>query len=159
MRSRTRSTFLRRTVHLSLQFRPFSANWAFLAGVPRKSDVITYDELIHRSFRDRIRLSFRASYRFAHNSVASFEECLLSVLQKHPQISRGTSTVFVVAESPHSTDGDFCPLTEIVELVETLVPPGHAHIVVYEAHRSGICGPNGTGYVCLSIGFERSCSY
>ena len=125
----------------------FSANLAFLATIPRKTDVIIYDELMHESCREGIRMSSRASYRFAHNSVASLEACLLSVLQKHPQIIQGTSTVFVVVESLYSMDGDFCPLTEIVELVETLVPAGKSHIVVDEAHTSGICGPNGTGYV------------
>ena len=125
----------------------FNANLAFLSTVPQKSDVIIYDELIHASCREGIRGSSRASYRFAHNSVVSFEDCLLDVLQKHPQIVQGTSSVFVVVESLYSMDGDFCPLTEIVELVETLVPAGHAHIVVDEAHTSGTCGPNGTGYV------------
>lgn len=125
----------------------FSANFTFLATVPQTSDVIVYDELIHSSCREGIRLSSGASYRFAHNSVASFEECLLGILQKHPQITRGTSTVFVIVESLYSMDGDFCPLAEIVGLVEALVPAGHAHIVVDEAHTSGTCGPNGTGYV------------
>ncbi|KAI9455316.1 pyridoxal phosphate-dependent transferase, partial [Boletus coccyginus] len=125
----------------------FSANVAFISTVPRRGDVIIYDELIHASIRDGIRMSSRPSYPFSHNSVASFEKCLLNALQKHPQITRGTSTVFVVVESLYSMDGDFCPLTEIVELAETLVPAGHAHIVVDEAHTSGICGPNGTGYV------------
>ncbi|KAH0834998.1 pyridoxal phosphate-dependent transferase [Lanmaoa asiatica] len=117
----------------------FSANLTFLATVPQKGDVIIHDELIHSSCREGIRLSSRTSYRFAHNSIASFKECLLSVLQKHPQITRGTSTVFVVVESLYSMDGDFCPLAEIVELMQTLVPIGHAHIVVDEAHTSGIC--------------------
>jgi len=125
----------------------FTANLAFISTVPRKADVIIYDELIHASSRDGIRVSSRPSYPFAHNSVASLEKCLLGALQKHPQITRGTSTVFIVVESLYSMDGDFCPLTEIVGLVETLVPTGHAHIVVDEAHTSGICGPNGTGYV------------
>ncbi|KAI9455313.1 PLP-dependent transferase [Boletus coccyginus] len=125
----------------------FSANVAFISTVPRKGDVIIYDELIHASIRDGIRMSSRPPYPFAHNSVASFEKCLLDPLQKHPQITRGTSTVFVVVESLYSMDGDFCPLTEIVELAETFVPTGHAHIVVDEAHTSGICGPSGTGYV------------
>ena len=125
----------------------FSANLAFLSTVPQKTDVIIYDELIHASCREGILLSSHTTYRFAHNSVTSFEECLLGVLRKHPQITRGTSTVFILLESLYSMDGDFCPLTEIVELVETLVPAGHAHIVVDEAHTSGICGPNGTGYV------------
>ncbi|KAF8137119.1 8-amino-7-oxononanoate synthase [Boletus edulis] len=125
----------------------FSANSAFLAHVPQENDVIVYDELIHASCREGIRLSPCTSYSFSHNSVASLEEFLLGVLQKHPQVTRGTSTVFVVVESLYSMDGDFCPLQEIVELVEALVPAGHAHIVVDEAHTSGICGPNGTGYV------------
>ncbi|KAI9455314.1 8-amino-7-oxononanoate synthase [Boletus coccyginus] len=125
----------------------FNANVAFISTVPRKTDVIIYDELIHASSRDGIRMSSRPSYPFPHNSVTSFKKCLLGVLQKHPQITRGNSTVFVVVESLYSMDGDFCPLTEIVGLVETLVPVGHAHVVVDEAHTSGICGPNGTGYV------------
>lgn len=125
----------------------FSANCAFFTYVPQNDDVIIYDELIHESCREGIRLSSRPSYRFSHNSVASFKECLLGVLQRHPQITRGTSTVFVAVESLYSMDGDFCPLTEIVQLVETVVPAGHAHMVVDEAHTSGICGPGGTGYV------------
>lgn len=125
----------------------FSANTAFFGTIPQKNDIIVYDELMHESFQEGLRLSSRTSYRFAHNSVASLEQCLLDILQKHPQITEGTSTMFIVVESLYSMDGDFSPLTEIVELVETLVPAGHAHIVVDEAHTSGTCGPNGTGYV------------
>ncbi|KAF8438893.1 8-amino-7-oxononanoate synthase [Boletus edulis BED1] len=130
----------------------YSANVAFLAAVPQKNDIIVYDELVHVSSREGVRGSSCASYRFAHNSVASLKKCLLDVLQKHPQVSRGTSTVFVLLESLYSMEGDFCPLTEIVELVETFVPAGHGHIVVDEAHTSATCGPNGTGYVsCLGL--------
>ncbi|KAF8553198.1 8-amino-7-oxononanoate synthase [Imleria badia] len=124
----------------------FSANVAFVAAVPQKHDVIIYDELVHMSSRDGIRASSCASYRFSHNSVASLKECLLGVLKKHPQIARGTSTAFVLLESLYSMEGDFCPLTEVVELIETLLPVGNAHIVVDEAHTSATCGPNGTGY-------------
>jgi 8-amino-7-oxononanoate synthase len=129
----------------------FSANSAFFASIPRKEDVIIYDELIHISCREGFRLSSAraATYRFAHNSVASFEECLRSVLRKHPQIAQRQSTLFVSVESLYSMDGDFCPLLEIVQLVEDLVPAGHAHIIVDEAHTSAICGPNGSGYVSL----------
>ncbi|KAF8553209.1 PLP-dependent transferase [Imleria badia] len=125
----------------------FSANVSFLSNVPQKHDIIIYDEFVHASCIDGIRLSSHPSYSFAHNSVASLEACILGVLQKHPQITRGTSTVFIVVESLYSMDGDFCPLTEIVELTETLLPAGRAHIVVDEAHTTGLCGLNGTGYV------------
>jgi len=138
-------TFLRSTLFSS----GFTANLAFTYTVPRKTDVIICsDELIHASSRNGTCVSCRRpSYPFAHNLVASFEKRLLCVLQKHPQITRGTSTAFVVVESLYSMDGDFYPLTEIVGLVKTLVPAGHVRIVVDEAHTSGICGSNGTGYV------------
>jgi 8-amino-7-oxononanoate synthase len=46
-------------------------------------------------------------------------------------------------------EGDFCPLVEMVHVIENLIPAGHAHIVVDEAHTSAICGPNGSGYIPL----------
>ena len=125
----------------------FNANFTFLASVPQKNDVIVYDELVHPSAREGIRLSSCASYRFANSSVTSLKECLVSVLQNYPQVTHGTSTVFLLVESLYSMDGDFCPLVETVELVESLVPAGHVHIIIDEAHTSGICGPTGTGYV------------
>ena len=125
----------------------FNANVSFFSNVPQNHDVIIYDELVHASCIDGIRLSSCPSYSFTHNSVAAFEKCVLSVQQKHPHITRGTSTVFIVLESLYSMDGDLCPLTEIVELAETHLPAGCAHIVVDEAHTTGLCGPNGTGYV------------
>jgi 8-amino-7-oxononanoate synthase len=129
----------------------FTANVGFFGSVPQSGDVIIYDELVHASCREGFRVSAarNALYRFAHNSVASFEECLRNVLRKHPEIIHGKSTVFVSVESLYSMDGDFCPLTEIVQLVENIVPAGHAHIVVDEAHTSAMCGPNGSGYVSL----------
>ncbi|KAF9240439.1 8-amino-7-oxononanoate synthase [Melanogaster broomeanus] len=129
----------------------YTANMGFFGSVPQSGDVIIYDELVHASCREGFRISAarNALYRFAHNSVASFEECLRNVLSKHPQIIHGKSTLFVSVESLYSMDGDFCPLAEIVQLVEDLVPVGHSHIVVDEAHTSGMCGPNGSGYVSL----------
>jgi 8-amino-7-oxononanoate synthase len=35
-------------------------------------------------------------------------------------------------------EGDFCPLVEMVQVIEDLIPPGHVHIVVDEAHTSAI---------------------
>ncbi|KAF9240438.1 8-amino-7-oxononanoate synthase [Melanogaster broomeanus] len=147
----TTSPFLRGR-HLPLLFNSgYTANLGFFGSVPQSDDVIIYDELIHASCREGFRVSAarNALYRFAHNSVASFEECLRNVLSKHPQIIHGKSTLFVSVESLYSMDGDFCPLAEIVQLVEDLVPAGHSHIVVDEAHTSGMCGPNGSGYVSL----------
>jgi len=57
--------------------------------------------------------------------------------------------VFVVLESLYSMDGDFVPLEQMIQLAEEIIPPGCAHIFVDEAHTSGICGPQGKGFVAL----------
>ncbi|KAF9220819.1 8-amino-7-oxononanoate synthase [Gyrodon lividus] len=129
----------------------YSANEAFFTSVPQKGDIIIYDELTHVSCREGFRQSAarEAVYRFAHNSLVSLEECIRNVLRKHPGITHGKSTVFFSLESLYSMEGDFCPLAEMVQLIEDLVPASRAHIVVDEAHTSGTCGLNGTGYISL----------
>ncbi|KAF8841560.1 8-amino-7-oxononanoate synthase [Paxillus ammoniavirescens] len=135
----------------------FIANTSFFSTVPRKDDVIVYDELTHASCREGFRSSAArgATYRFAHNSLASLEDCIRNVLCKHPQITQGNSTVFVSLESLYSMEGDFCPLVEMVQVIENLIPAGHAHIVVDEAHTSALCGPNGSGYIPLLLLNDR----
>ncbi|KIJ04936.1 hypothetical protein PAXINDRAFT_26320, partial [Paxillus involutus ATCC 200175] len=129
----------------------YTANATFFSTVPQEGDVIIYDERTHTSCREGFRSSAArgATYRFAHNSVAALEECIQKVLRKHPQITQGNSTVFFSVESLYSMEGTFCPLVEMVEVIEKLVPAGHAHIVVDEAHTSALCGPNGSGYISL----------
>ncbi|KIK92402.1 hypothetical protein PAXRUDRAFT_147420 [Paxillus rubicundulus Ve08.2h10] len=129
----------------------YSANASFFSTVPQEGDAIIYDERTHVSCRDGFRSSPArgATYRFAHNSVASLEECIQKVLRKHPGIAQGNSTAFVSVESLYSMEGTFCPLVEMVEVIEKLIPAGHAHIVVDEAHTSALCGPNGSGYISL----------
>ncbi|KIJ05501.1 hypothetical protein PAXINDRAFT_29140, partial [Paxillus involutus ATCC 200175] len=129
----------------------YTANATFFSTVPQEGDVIIYDERTHTSCREGFRSSAArgATYRFAHNSVAALEECIQKVLRKHPQITQGNSTVFFSVESLYSMEGTFCPLVEMVEVIEKLIPAGHAHIVVDEAHTSALCGPNGSGYISL----------
>ncbi|KAI6142645.1 8-amino-7-oxononanoate synthase [Pisolithus tinctorius] len=129
------------------------ANEAFWSTVPQPGDVLIFDQLVHSSIREGARLSHipkDMQYNFRHNSVTAFKQCLEDVLKKHhAQIVQGSRTVFVAVESLYSMDGDFSPLEDIVRTVEELVPKGHAHIVVDEAHTSGVFGPDGSGYVAL----------
>ncbi|EIW78133.1 8-amino-7-oxononanoate synthase [Coniophora puteana RWD-64-598 SS2] len=129
----------------------FNANLGFFGSVPQPEDVLLIDELIHASTREGIRLSAARDnmYRFPHNSIDGFRETLNKVLKNHSKIGAGEATVFVAVESLYSVDGDFAPLKEIVEIVEELVPADSAHIIVDEAHTTGICGPHGEGYVSL----------
>ncbi|KAI0364322.1 PLP-dependent transferase [Pilatotrama ljubarskyi] len=129
----------------------YDANVAFWQAVPQEGDVIVLDELVHASSRDGMLLS-RASkslYAFSHNSPMSFQETVLRVLEDHPLILQGKSTLFVAVEAAYSMDGDFAPLPDIVRILETYVPRESTHILVDEAHSTGVFGPQGKGIVHL----------
>lgn len=51
-------------------------------------------------------------------------------------------------------DGTFAPLMEVVETLEELYPGGNGHLIVDEAHATGIYGPQGRGLVAL-LGLEK----
>src|SRR5690242_6014723 len=54
----------------------YDVNTGLLSSVPQKNDTIIYDELIHSSLRDGIRLSFAKSYSFFHNVLTDLEKKL-----------------------------------------------------------------------------------
>jgi 8-amino-7-oxononanoate synthase len=124
----------------------FDANSAFFSCVPQKGDLVLYDEFIHASVREGMRLS-RAEFciPFSHNSVQDLERKLRD--------RKGEGNVFVAVESLYSMDGDLCPLRSIVECVERCVERGRGHVVVDEAHSNGVYGEGGRGVVC-SLGLE-----
>ena len=47
----------------------YNANLGFFSCVPQRNDIILFDELIHASIRDGIRLSNAQSYKFEHNNI------------------------------------------------------------------------------------------
>ena len=118
----------------------YDANLGLFSSLPQKGDTVIYDEYIHASIRDGIRLSFASAYSFNHNDV----EALKNKLKK----ARGR--VFVAVESVYSMDGDFAPLTEICKLCKE----NNAALIVDEAHATGIFGENGAGLV-LELGLQK----
>lgn len=137
----------------------YDANLAFFRSVPQATDIVIYDEFVHASIIDGLKSS-RASHAlipFSHNSLASLHKCISGVLQAKPDLvtkGSGGPTVFIALESAYSMDGDFAPLGEMVTLVEELLPKGSFHIVVDEAHTTGIYGPQGRGFVSM-LGLDR----
>lgn len=133
----------------------FDANICFFHSIPQSGDAVIFDEYLHASARDGLAASRTkpAQYAFAHNSISSLRDCIITVLKNHPNISAGRGTVFIAVESLYSMDSDFAPLPQIVELVDELIPKGCSHIFVDEAHTTGICGPKGRGLVSL-LGLE-----
>lgn len=112
----------------------YDANLGLLSCLPQKNDLILYDEHIHASMRDGIRLSFAKSYGFQHNSLTDLEKKL--------QIEPGENGVrFVCIESLYSMGGDMSPLVRIIELCERY----NAYLLLDEAHSGGVYGESGAG--------------
>jgi 8-amino-7-oxononanoate synthase len=132
----------------------FDANSGFFSCVPMKGDVVLFDEHIHASVHEGMRLS-RAGNRvaFKHNSVGDLRRRIEEVLVDDSFIRDEKRNVFVAIESLYSMDGDLAPIKEIVELVEELLPRGNGHVVVDEAHSNGVYGYQGRGIVC-NLGLE-----
>ncbi|MGI8951630.1 MAG: aminotransferase class I/II-fold pyridoxal phosphate-dependent enzyme [Chitinophagaceae bacterium] len=112
----------------------YDANVGVLSSVPQKGDTIIYDFLSHASIRDGIRLSLAQSFSFAHNDVNDLEK-------KLKKATNNLKNIFVVTESVFSMDGDFCPLQQIVFLCKKY----NAHLIIDEAHATGIVGEHGEG--------------
>lgn len=132
----------------------FDANAGFFACIPQAGDVVIYDEYIHASVHEGMRLSRAgACVPFAHNELAEFERVLQDKVEGDQMIRSGRRNVFVAVESVYSMDGDVAPIQGIVEVVERMLPGGNGLVVVDEAHSTGITGPGGRGVVC-GLGLE-----
>ncbi len=109
----------------------YDANVGVLSCVPQKGDTVIYDALSHASIRDGIRLSFATSFSFKHNDMQDLEKKLVKAI----------GTAFIVTESVFSMDGDMCPLREILMLCKKY----SAHLILDEAHATGVIGERGEG--------------
>lgn len=111
----------------------YDANLGLFSGLGQKGDTIIYDELIHASVHDGIKLSALSAYMFRHNDISHLEERL--------KIAKGV--VYIVVESIYSMDGDTAPLKKIVDLCKKY----NANLIVDEAHATGVTTNNGKGLV------------
>ncbi len=118
----------------------YNANIGFFSVVPQKGDTILYDELIHASIKDGMRLSFAKSYSFKHNNIEDLKR----------RLSHTEGDIYVAVESVYSMDGDSAPLNELASFCEDegLI------LVVDEAHGVGVFGNNGEGLV-HALGLEN----
>jgi len=113
----------------------YDANLGLLSCLPQRGDTVLYDQLSHASIRDGIRLSFARAFSFGHNDLQDLEH--------HLRTTKREGTVFVVTESVFSMDGDQAPLAEITALCHRY----DAHLIVDEAHATGVIGQKGEGLV------------
>lgn len=112
----------------------YDANIGLLASLAYRGDVtIIYDQLVHASMRDGIRLSRAPAFAFQHNDLEDLEA----------QLKKAKGTIIIAVESIYSMDGDCVPLTAMVNLAEKY----GADIIVDEAHSTGVLGDQGKGLV------------
>jgi 8-amino-7-oxononanoate synthase len=112
----------------------YTANLSVLSSIPKRGDTILYDQLSHASIKDGIRLSQASRFHFRHNDVNDLEKKLKKI----------SGNCFVVIESIYSMDGDSAPLSAMAAICEQY----GAHLVLDEAHSTGVQGENGNGLAC-----------
>ena len=118
----------------------YDANVGFFSSVPQRNDVVFYDEHIHASVRDGIKMGNARSYKFRHNDL---EDLKRQVELLKTQISGRDTDIYVVTESVFSMDGDSPNLEELCNFCES----GGIRLIVDEAHAIGVFGEGGKGLI------------
>jgi 8-amino-7-oxononanoate synthase len=104
----------------------YDANLGLFSSLPQRGDTIITDELIHACIIDGTRLSHANRYTFKHNNLQSLEG----------KLKNATGNCYIAIESVYSMDGDTAPLQDIITLAEAY----GAHVIVDEAHATGVFG-------------------
>jgi len=128
----------------------YDANIGLFSSIPQRGDIILYDEYIHASIRDGIRLSNAKAYSFKHNDLPNLEQQILRQAQNDNLSHTELIEVYVVTESVFSMDGDSPDLI----LLSKLCKKHNIHLIVDEAHAVGVLGKNGCGLV-KELGLEK----
>ena len=100
-------------------------------------DTILLERQAHACLFDGAKLANARLRVFSRQDPTSLKTILDSTRSLNPK-----GKILIVVESLHSMDGDIAPLREIVRLKSE----AGAWLLLDEAHASGVCGPQGTGY-------------
>ncbi|CEP07884.1 hypothetical protein [Parasitella parasitica] len=126
----------------------FDANAGLFSTVPQRGDIIVYDELIHASVHEGMRLSRAAKcLPFLHSNVEDFERIIQWVVAQYPG-----KNVFVAVETVYSMDGDVAPLNELIAVLRNFWPrKENGYVIVDEA---SVYGHQGRGIIS-QLGLEK----
>ncbi|GLQ35796.1 8-amino-7-oxononanoate synthase [Amylibacter marinus] len=114
----------------------FMANMALFSTLPRGDDLVLYDELIHASAHEGMRLGRASCQAFDHNDIDHADSLI-----KAWRAGGGRGRIWLAFESVYSMDGDRAPIADLVDLAARY----DAALVGDEAHASGIFGDAGRG--------------
>lgn len=124
----------------------FIANTALLSTLPARGDLIVYDELVHASAHEGMRLSKAEAKAVRHNDAQDFEAAIAAW-----RATGGTGRPWIAIESLYSMDGDRAPISELA----TLADRHDAMLIIDEAHATGVLGPDGRGLAADLEGREN----
>lgn len=114
----------------------FFANTALLATLPARGDLIVFDELIHASVHEGMRLSKADAVSARHNDAQNFSDAIDAW-----RSAGHTGQPWIVVESLYSMDGDRAPIDALADVARL----HGAMLIVDEAHATGVFGPDGRG--------------
>ena len=111
----------------------YLANIGVIPTICDRNTTIFYDELIHASLRDGIRLSNGKSYSFKHNDIQDLET----------KLSKYEGKKLIVSEVVFSMDGDSPDFDKLFKVATE----SKSELLIDEAHSFGIVGSNGVGLI------------
>ena len=126
----------------------YDANIGFFSGVPQRGDLVFYDEYIHASIRDGIKMGNAKSYKFKHNDLEDLKAGIARSRNTLPVYE--SAAIYVVTESVFSMDGDSPDLKKLAQLCTK----EELYLIVDEAHAVGVFGKTGVGLV-QELGLEK----
>jgi 8-amino-7-oxononanoate synthase len=124
----------------------YGANTLLFSTLPQRGDLLVYDELIHASAHEGMRLGRAETAAFTHNDVDATADAIAGWRRRG-----GSGTPWIAVESLYSMDGDRAPLTDIAALAER----EGAMLLIDEAHATGVFGPDGRGLAADLDGREN----
>ena len=113
----------------------YNANVGLVTGLMTGNDFILFDEYMHASFCDGMKMGRIKCCNFRHNDVNDLE----LLLKKFSVNKKGS--LFVAVEGVYSMIGDMAPLDKIARLCKSF----DAVLIVDDAHGTGVLGTNGRG--------------
>ncbi|MDP1835234.1 MAG: biotin synthase BioB [Chlamydiales bacterium] len=111
----------------------YTANIGLLSAIMNKEDTVVLDTQVHASTWEGTKVSGARQLLFKHNDVSHLES----------QLKKATGRIFVCVEALYSMTGDIAPLEAICDVCEKF----GAHLIVDEAHSTGLFGKGGRGIV------------
>ena len=120
----------------------YTANTASLLSILQEQDIAILDMAVHASVYEGVRgKNFKT---FLHNNLEHLESILKATRDKY-------LTRIVVIDGVYSQDGDLAPLDQLVSLVHQY----GGHVMLDDAHGTGVIGKSGRGVIELHNLFDK----